>query len=448
MTICDRRHPLRVGLLAAPLLFCITGCGAPGAGRHPGHTQDSARQLPAGGAPALSFRFLGADPGDPELPERAADLRSRRPTDEFVAKDGLLVFTHLIPLASDSPGDSGARFLVWPEAWPEVVNSPRIIEASFALRLRDLQETERGEPDRELASFDSQTRRWFVPILKRVRAEEVNPGETYLLILDLTLEGGTKVTRLLNLRFLGALPRVKLERLAHASLLPEPPAAGRALLSAGEYSVREEFIAPGPGRRDLAVWIRAEPWAGRMRTLLAAKEWFSTGQGPVGTHPLFRQSEVALRLTAVRANGHRYELGAGQWVRLPVPSKRGLKLEWLVTPAGPTCGLPGAIVQDFNWDEQIRGYRGEDSLRHRFQRTVEPWRVAAVRMQGALKRELVLTDPYVRDLPEDHQIQDQGRLADGDYRRIQASTEEPFRELTGDDFPDSPQVAGCQGIYL
>ncbi len=184
---------MRFSILIALSQIVLTGCGSqarpPGAKNNPGSASTNSPSL-------LGLKIVksGSDPAYP-------DFDSNSMESEQVATNDETVFKNVISLL-----DEKAAFLIWSEV---AMGSP-IREVFFEHRVQNTLNHVSGEVDRTAASFDENTRHWFIPILRLLNGNisNANPNDVHLLNLDLLLANSDRIRVKVRLRFRGPLPKI------------------------------------------------------------------------------------------------------------------------------------------------------------------------------------------------------------------------------------------------
>jgi hypothetical protein len=314
--------------------------------------------------------------------------------------DSEIIFQKSIILtATQGKGSAQALFFTW----PETAGSYRVVDGFFSVRTQDAQNQLVGQPVFLPVSFDPATQRYFVPLARLLQAP-LDGEQVVQFRLGLDHGGTTDLT----LRFRVTVP------LQPPTLVSEVPFRALAPFfeRAGMEVPLRNFEYVNSTDRDLKLWVRAEPttlqWTG-----VDLYSWtidnvatHQTGSGNMDLPSTLRFDELQV---SSRGATSRTTLGPN-WFPVQLPAHQRVDLAWTAHSAG--CGVQRG------GDLQVTG------------------QITAVRIVGAWKAALRLTDSSIAAMPDDFAALPVSQGLDlGTLERDESS---------GPEVPVSAQTGKCQ----
>jgi hypothetical protein len=394
--------------VACVLLVILTGCGGmrkiPLGNVNPGSSPAPSEQSAQAHPFLLWVLPQGVHPEFPvEEPSQALNREVLTETEEIVFQD-----TFRVHLPESNPR---SLFLVWPEA----SFGSRIVDAHYEHQIKDSLNRTQGEPDRESASFDAKTQRWFIPFSRFTRGNpvEINPADIHRVTLDLLLSDHTRRRIRVNFKMMGPIPPILLKKLAGGQVKTPLELSSKTAASDGWITSREQLT--NPTSRHLALWVRVHSRGTlQLRSQLMHSRYTGhENKPPSGPDFDFFDSVASLQLAELRIFGdqgtsekmdlqQRPDLDSSGWTKIDFKPFEILTLEWIARAetAVQKCGVPPAETLDVTWmtTTPMRCIRGEciggDAVFH--PRTVtQTWSVVSATIDGSWNRELRLAEAFL-----------------------------------------------------
>jgi hypothetical protein len=381
-----------------------------------------------------------------EAPDFPVEDTSKALNQDSLIHQEEIVFQDTFPVLPTKE-KSRPLFLVWPE------NSfgSQIVDAHYEHQVKDPLNRTFGEPDRESASFDSKSQRWFIPFSRFFRgsASELNPADIHRVTLDLVLSDHSRKRLRVDFKLLGPIPQIPILALPLGLTGSAREWSAKAALPAGRSVWKEQLS--NPTRRPLALWISLNgPSVLELKTQLQFPEYtVNNNRPPSGPFPRYFESLGHLRIGKLLVTGNRgtattlyfNENKAELWQKVVFNPLETLTLEWVAVPPANAirCPLPPTQTATFSWETRSFSHCHEGDcmggdFNYHEQTLVQPWSVVSSRIEGEWSRELRVAETF---------LSSSDVLKDTDPQPLPVKTQftigEPAR-------PAAP--LGCQGIVI
>ncbi|MEK6705915.1 MAG: hypothetical protein AABZ06_09015 [Bdellovibrionota bacterium] len=319
---------------------------------------------------------------------------------ELISNGSEMEFKNVIPLSNENKSPR-VLFLVWNE---DVFLAP-IREAHFLHRVMDPLNRLTGVMDREPASFDAASGRWFIPFVRLFGGQEMNanPSDEHSVTLDFLLADGSKKIFYIRFRAVGFIPDAALSAGVRSSEFTHAVPGYSNTMFLG----REEIH--NPSSRHLRLLLRFTGDASlNMRTVIGASKFAERpSEPPAGPFIEKYYSSTGLVVSYVkilRATGERLAPISGrQWISLILTPKETVGLEWIAKPAS-VCALPPPATRSLQWitttPVRCHGFKdnrectGGDFVIHRRDVT-ETWSILGMSAGGRWGREVRLAERFL-----------------------------------------------------
>lgn len=370
-----------------------------------------------------------------------------------IVKQDLTIIPKTISLSS--PEKSKGLFL----AWPAKLFGSIIVDTHFEHHIQNALNQSEGSVDRSSASWDEQHQRWYISLSEffENHETELNPADVHWFSFDFLLkDGGRKFLRV-GLKLMGPPPKIQPKLV---ELKPTASASQFAQSFRSDWSIREQVT--NPTSRKLALWVRpGKERSVQVRTQLMIPRFVENkSEPPSGPFREYQESVATLRfgeMKVTQGNETRSDLqwpvskNQNSWVKIEMEPAEVLNIEWKATPqAGtPRCSIPEPETHSFRWSKLNCFFSlnplarlkcltsGNDLPMEIHSKEIkETWSVTSVLLQGALEREIRVTD-FSQDSIEDEAA---------DSTQFSLFEKIPLKILVG----ETPQKASnftCQGIF-
>lgn len=380
-----------------------------------------------------------------ELPE-ASDAGKKI---ELVTEGSVAIAKNTLRLPR--PEKDAPLFFVWNES---VFASP-IRQAFFTHRTQDPRNQLSGPMDRLPASFDPETRRWFIPLASLFPAANLSldPAEQHWLLLDLLLANGDRLEFAVGLKLGLPLPPVQFQALSTPAT-PEASRFGSILTHQGHALVSESL--QNPSRQRVALWIQGQGNLSFRTSVLLSRFEPRPDAEPTGPHWYRFESGASASLRGVRVHrgGQMTELPVtnGKWHKLMLNPFEKVELQWLAgrDPSAGLCQLPGPVTREIGWTWHQPAIRlgpfktnlpGDVPMRVS---VTEEAKVGGTLLQGRFQRRLILATPESAVTPE--MIEGQLRNDNPELAETGAPLDLPVNLASGDWMPGNAPFH-CQGFF-
>lgn len=307
------------------------------------------RRLPEKVGEALNVRLVPGGSTDPDLPDPGFDLKSERQRDPVVASGPEIELKANIFLPDPVKGGEAAKPLYF--VWDENALGIPLKKAVWDHRLENEKNTLTGSVHRDLAKFEANQRRWYVPLAEIYGGREPgdHPGLKHLLTLDLDLADGSRVLLTIRFRAVGPLPRFTVTSQAGAGLL-STAALERHREGGRKGLLLHRMEIANPVARPFKLWVRAPAahGASAMTVLHHHSVAYPYGlelppvegdEWKIVAFPLPRS--VILFEGADRAAE---QVSDGNWVSFDLLPSERVTVKWFAKPTAlPECALPAPV---------------------------------------------------------------------------------------------------------
>lgn len=281
----------------------------------------------AGISPLIDLKVLPEGPRNhfPVKDDGVASDSAYR-SDAFV-KGHVLRLRHPVPLF-----DPGLKIPPYYLVWPERSKGEVIVGATYETQVEGTTGQRSENPTRIPVPFDTDSRRWFIPVMDLFQGSKgpILGTDLYLIFLELELEGGAHAEVQVEFQVSGGLIPQGIRLVAHKDGLPPTRLFGGL---AREGWVFMEDIIRNPVDRTLKLWFRLQGADFTVHEAITDLKAHLPLPGPPQKGDLFPASTVLTVAASgkLRLEGFRVSVGGE-----PEVFQKARSSDWIAMVLGPS----------------------------------------------------------------------------------------------------------------